>query len=124
MSGGNPALVKPMTCNHKLFATTENLDLALRRMRRLDVAVLLWVDQICINQDDLQEKNQQVAMMGTIYQRAWTTLAWLGEDADNSSDALDTIIAIRVALQTYPNGKPLDVEDFERLFLSTLNSPK
>ena len=121
---GNPALVRPITCNRKPFATTENLDLALRRIRRLDVAVLLWVDQICINQDDLQEKNQQVAIMGTIYERAWTTLVWLGEDADNSSDALDTIVATRVALQWYPDGKPLDVEDFKRLFLPAPNSPK
>ena len=121
---GNPALVRPMTCNRKPFATTENLDLALRRIRRLDLAVLLWVDQICINQDDLQEKNQQVAIMGTIYQRAWTTLAWLGEDADNSSDALDTLLATRDALQTYPDGKPLDVEDFKRFNLPAPNSPK
>ena len=121
---GNPALVKPMTCNRKPFATTENLDLALRRIRRLDVAVLLWVDQICINQDDLQEKNQQVAIMGIIYERAWTTLAWLGEDADNSCDAFDTIVATRAALQTYPHGKPLDVEDFKRLFLPDPSSPK
>ena len=121
---GNPALVKPMTCNRRPFATTQNLDLALRRIRRLDVAVMLWVDQICINQDDLQEKNQQVAIMGTIYQRAWTTLAWLGEDADNSSDALDTLLATRDALQTYPDGKPLDVEDFERFYLPLPNSPK
>lgn len=69
---GNPALVRLIRCNSKPFATTENLDLALRQIRRLDVAVLLWVDQICINQDDLQEKNQQVAIMVTIYQRART----------------------------------------------------
>ena len=121
---GNPALVRPMTCNSKPFATTENLDLALRHMRRLDVAVLLWVDQICINQDDLHEKNQQVAIMGTIYQRAWTTLAWLGEDGDNNSDALDTLLATRDALQTYPDGEPLDVEDFKRFHLPAANSPK
>ena len=121
---GNPALVRHLTCNSKPFATTENLDRALRQIRRLDVAVLLWVDQICINQDDLQKKNQQVAMMGTIYQRAWTTLAWLGEDADNSSGALDTLLATRDALQTYPDGKPLDVEDFKRFHLPAPDSPK
>ena len=121
---GNPALVKPMTCNRKPFATTVNLDLALRRIRRLDMALLLWVDQICINQDDLQEKNQQVAIMDTIYQHAWTTLAWLGDDSDNSSDALDTVLATRDALQTYPDGKPLNVDDFKRLYLPAPDSLK
>ena len=121
---GSPALVRPMTCNGKPFATTENLGLALRRIRRLDVAVLLWVDQICINQHDLQEKNQQVAMMGTIYQRAWTTLAWLGEDVDNSISAIDTILATKDALRSYPGGRPLDVEDFERFSLPAPDSPK
>ena len=61
--------------------------------------------------------------MGTIYQRAWTILAWLGEDADNSSNAVYTLLATRDALQTYPDGKPLDVEDFKRFQSPAANFP-
>lgn len=121
---GNPALVKAMTCNDKPFAITQNLELALRRLRRSDVSIMLWVDQICINQDDLQEKSQQVVLMGTIYQRAWSTLVWLGEDADNSSGAIDTLLATKEALRYYPYGRSLEIDDFERLLLPASDSPR
>lgn len=121
---GDPALVGKLTCNGKPFAITENLRLALRRLRRNDVSILLWVDQICINQDDLQEKSQQVVLMGTIYQRAWSTLVWLGEEADNSSGAIDTLLATKEALRYYPHGRSLEVGDFERLLLPAYDSPR
>jgi hypothetical protein len=44
-----------------------SLELALRYMRRVDVDVLVWVDAICINQQDDVEKSVQVAMMNEIY---------------------------------------------------------
>jgi hypothetical protein len=37
-----------------------------------------WYDTLCINQDDLSEKSQQVLYMRDIYE----TLIWLGEAAD------------------------------------------
>ena len=121
---GNPALVKTLTCNGKDFAITKNLDLALHHLRRSDVSIMLWVDRICINQDDLQEKGQQVNLMGTIYQRAWSTLVWLSEEADNSDDAVDTLLNTKTALQHYQDGKAPNAEDFEQLFLPTSDSPK
>jgi len=42
-------------------------------------ALPLWIDQLCINQHDLEERGQQVSMMGTIYMSADHVLAWLGE---------------------------------------------
>lgn len=121
---GDPALVKTMSCNNKPFAITKNLELALHCLRRSDVSIMLWVDQICINQDDLQEKSQQVVLMGVIYQRAWSTAVWLGEEADNSSGAFDTLLATKEALQYYPNEKSLEVGDFERLYLPASDSSK
>ncbi len=121
---GDPTLVQTMTCNGKPFTITKTLELALRHLRRSDVSIVLWVDQICINQDDLQERSQQVVLMGTIYQRAWSTLVWLGEEADNSNDALDTLLATKDALQCYLDGRTPDVKDFERLFLPAFDSPK
>ena len=37
----------------------------------------LWLDQICIDQSNVREKNHQVARMGTIYQNAESVTAWL-----------------------------------------------
>jgi hypothetical protein len=53
-----------------------------------DEARLLWIDSICINQNDNDEKNVQVANMREIYVRAEHTLIWLGTEADQSSEAL------------------------------------
>lgn len=39
----------------------------------------IWVDGICINQDDKDEKAVQIPLMGTIYNFAETVFVWLGE---------------------------------------------
>ncbi|OBS22686.1 hypothetical protein FPOA_09018 [Fusarium poae] len=39
----------------------------------------IWLDTICINQDDVHERSLQVAMMGSIYRQSVRTLVWLGE---------------------------------------------
>lgn len=41
---------------------------------------LVWIDQICINQQDLIEKSVQVALMKDIYRQATLILVWLGDD--------------------------------------------
>lgn len=38
----------------------------------------LWVDAICINQDDIQERNRQVSCMGEVYANASRVIVWLG----------------------------------------------
>lgn len=121
---GNPAFIKPMVCNGKPFYTTVNLDIALRSLRNVDVAVMLWIDQICINQADLEEKTQQVLLMSRIFDHAWSTLVWLGEEADNCSGALKTIFAVNDAFQYINEDWIPEPEDFERMFLPAPGSPK
>ena len=40
----------------------------------------LWIDAVCINQEDVLERNQQVMLMGEVYRRASAVLSWLGAD--------------------------------------------
>jgi hypothetical protein len=49
---------------------------------------LVWIDAICINQDDILERNVQVQMMGMVYEKAKCVLIWLGEDPSNDRAAL------------------------------------
>lgn len=51
----------------------------------------LWIDAICINQNDKDEKNSQVPLMGSIYSRATEVFAWIGPEADGSADALGAL---------------------------------
>ncbi|ETS79924.1 hypothetical protein PFICI_07453 [Pestalotiopsis fici W106-1] len=51
----------------------------------------IWIDAVCMNQNDIHEKSQQVAMMDTIYQRATMTLVWLGKDKGTARRAKEMI---------------------------------
>lgn len=57
----------------------QNLFDALQMLRYHDRPRLLWIDAICINQEDAVEKSQQVPLMGQIYATACTVQVWLGE---------------------------------------------
>ncbi|KAI1329862.1 heterokaryon incompatibility protein-domain-containing protein [Xylariaceae sp. FL0255] len=50
-----------------------------------------WVDALCINQDDLDERADQVKLMRNIYQKASTTKIWLGKGDLPASDVPVTV---------------------------------
>lgn len=54
----------------------------------------LWLDALCINQKDFEERESRVPMMGDIYANATETIIWLGRDSANVREAIrisDTI---------------------------------
>jgi hypothetical protein len=80
---------RTISINGKFIAVTKNLESALRRLLERGEAGFgsfpLWVDAVCINQEDMQERNQQVNIMADIYQQAERVIVWLGE-GDNYTD--------------------------------------
>lgn len=67
---------------------TQNLHTALRHLRSGTTARVLWVDAVCINQEDIHERAQQVTLMGDIYRMAKRVVVWLGPEKDDSDLAL------------------------------------
>ncbi|KAI0550635.1 HET-domain-containing protein [Xylaria curta] len=63
---------------------TDNLFGALRRLRYLFKPRVLWVDAVCINQEDIDERSAQVALMAEIYSNASSTAIWLGDVGDTT----------------------------------------
>ncbi|KAI1821758.1 heterokaryon incompatibility protein-domain-containing protein [Xylaria intraflava] len=59
------------------FEITTHLAAFLHHLRRADESVRVWIDRICINQDDNGEKSDQVALMADIYQSCSLVNAWL-----------------------------------------------
>lgn len=63
--------------DHEVF-TKKNLFEALQHLPRTDEERILWIDAICINQDDLEERAEQVRVMDEVYARASNVIIWLG----------------------------------------------
>ncbi|KAH7063858.1 heterokaryon incompatibility protein-domain-containing protein [Paraphoma chrysanthemicola] len=76
--------------NRKTYAkfVSPNLVAALKALRHPDRSRFLWIDMVCIDQDNLDEKNHQVEMMDIIYGNAERVCIWLGEANTSSRMAL------------------------------------
>ncbi|KAI1399222.1 heterokaryon incompatibility protein-domain-containing protein [Hypoxylon fuscum] len=87
---GDPSDTIPISLSGSIFPVTVNLYQALIRLRSKNLGPL-WIDAICINQQDVPERNQQVLLMGPIYRRATRVVIWLGEDSRTSEKAFEWV---------------------------------
>lgn len=85
--GGGPF---PILVNGKTFRIRCNLNIFLHVARRKYPKRKIWVDAICIDQNNDDEKSDQVSKMGEIYSRAMEVYAWLGE----ASRETDRVFAV------------------------------
>jgi hypothetical protein len=69
--------------NGTVFQATENLVSALYQLRHETEKLVIWVDAVCINQSDLNERSAQVQIMSSIYSGASIVICWLGLAADD-----------------------------------------
>jgi hypothetical protein len=76
---GSLDIVNHIDIQGQRLGITSNLYHALHRLRLPDEDRMLWVDAICINQEDLQARGHQVRQTGQLHKEAWRVLAWLGE---------------------------------------------
>jgi Heterokaryon incompatibility protein (HET) len=86
------------------FPVTQNLETALRQIRRwrrltgvtkdAQGESYWWVDAVCINQSDVEERNRQVGIMRQIYKRAENVRVWL--DAEEERGGGDSALAMRL----------------------------
>ncbi len=88
---GDPKFDKRIMIDRQEFFITESLDYAMRVFRATcnlapDALDLIWIDQICIDQQDVQERNEQVAMMSQIYTNAKVVFVSLGNNEFNGGE--------------------------------------
>ena len=84
----NPARVQVGTSGNRTITVTRNVAGALPYLRYKDRPRVFWIDAICVNQQDLSERSQQVQRMAEIYGCAKCVVAWLGPSQDDSSYAM------------------------------------
>jgi hypothetical protein len=86
---------------------TQNLDVALRNLRFQEKERAVYIDALCINQKDNDEKGKQVAIMGQIYRLSGQTIVWLGLEADDSDKALALLQFFASQVRTDPETSTL-----------------
>lgn len=87
---GDAQVKEPIQLNGHVVEVTVNLFSALKHLRSQMEKRVLWVDALCIDQQDKDEKSWQVSMMGDIYTACSTGLLWIGgksEDSDRWCEA-------------------------------------
>ncbi|KAI1103444.1 HET-domain-containing protein [Jackrogersella minutella] len=111
---GNIQDKSEIICNGKALAITAALDAVLRHFRFPSEKRTLWVDAVCINQDDDEERGRQVSRMKDIYSKASRVLIWLGEEGDDSEIGIATAWDLAYACHQYTsNGGSLDTITFD-----------
>ncbi|KAJ8106233.1 hypothetical protein OPT61_g9673 [Boeremia exigua] len=100
---GNPAVVQriyiapsyvtaaPLKEACSYMDVAANLSSALQRLRDRCIPRTMWIDAICINQDDLGERASQVSFMVRIYSHALRVIVWLGDAHDDDEDTFHLI---------------------------------
>lgn len=91
---GDLSITGQIYLNGQPHHVTKNLESALRHLRHISEPRVLWIDALCINQEDVLERNSQVIHMNSIYKKASEVVAWMGEEAEESNLVFDAFEAL------------------------------
>ncbi|KAI1480266.1 heterokaryon incompatibility protein-domain-containing protein [Daldinia eschscholtzii] len=113
---GDPGVTRDIIVNDIVLPVTVNLESALRQFsktgfpgkRETGLITQLWVDAVCVNQQDIPERNHQVTMMASIYSNATAVFSWLGPPGEGRHDLAlrairETMFGICDALEGAPD---------------------
>ncbi|KAF5626999.1 heterokaryon incompatibility (het-6OR allele) [Fusarium sp. NRRL 52700] len=98
---GDNSQLQGIKCNNEAFQVTESLFCALQHLRNDHLERTLWIDAICINQKDLEERRFQVKLMKDIYTRSQRVVIWLGPDP--VSDGVDHLFEMVQKISNLPD---------------------
>jgi hypothetical protein len=76
---------------HPVQIDNKTLYQFLRHIRTSEQGRFVWIDALCINQDDVAERNTQVAKMLDIFRNVERVIAWLGAETAYTKVAFDFI---------------------------------
>ena len=100
---GDPSDRVPFVLDNHRLLITRNLALAFQALQLDDEPFVLWIDALCINQNDIKEKSEQVLRMKQIYAFASLVIVWLG------AATLATDVAVDMFNAYYEKGPSLDL---------------
>ena len=106
-------------CNGHPWIVTGNLFLALHNLRKPTSVQTLWVDQICIDQGNTEERSGQVRIMSHIYKHAREVMIWLGEGTSQSDAGMQLAQEILLVAAIRPDfiERGLTIKNLEQVGL-------
>ncbi len=122
---GDPNNSHPVDVNCRDFNVTQNLYMALLHIHELSSIFeegvgqqsesgqadsFLWIDALCINQGDIEERSKQISKMTAIFASAFTVLVWLGTSEELEPDQPDfehLLYCLELALPLLDFPKPV-----------------
>ncbi|KEF59073.1 uncharacterized protein A1O9_03916 [Exophiala aquamarina CBS 119918] len=84
---GSALMTRPIRVNGRPFYVRLNLWHLLWHLRQRGESRFLWIDALCIDQKNLEERNFHVQLMGNIYDKAVVAIVWLGLPSDDRRQA-------------------------------------
>lgn len=110
-SWGDPLPRTDIYCSGSRLAIGSSLHNALRYLWPAATPgakpLYLWADAVCINQEDIAERNAQVRIMSDIYATATTTTIWLGEEDEYVVRAFHWLTRFRGVLESIADLQPM-----------------
>ncbi|OAG13094.1 HET-domain-containing protein [Paraphaeosphaeria sporulosa] len=109
---GDDRLSQKVYCRGGTISVTQTCEAALRRLRFSGRNRYLWVDAVCIDQSNVEERNHQVGFMGTIYAKASQVLIYLGPGNASTNRVIDLLKDETYAFPGARQGFRSSIEDF------------
>lgn len=86
---------RPLLISGQVLKINASLYVALQYLRRADGERKIWIDQVCVNQDDTQERGRQVKHMNVVYKKSGRVTAWLGTGDSDSYKYMEMLSVIK-----------------------------
>lgn len=120
---GAPSKTETILCNGHEMKIAANLHEAIQTLFSPPISLDLpiWIDAICINQGDDEEKGHQVHRMGDVYRTATKVVVWLGRAENDSDLAMESLSELAASMSTIP--MPIYPIELEWNGLPDENSP-
>lgn len=114
---GDPKIRKAIVVDGQTLEVTVNLFDALRNLRSSQRTQTLWVDAVCINQGDLDERSKQVLRMRDIYTFAKTVEVWLGPAGDDDRAAMALVESLGATVDDPEEPLAKGFNEYEQAFI-------
>jgi hypothetical protein len=115
---GPPNPLHTILLNNKEIPVRKNLWMFLAQLRRSGEYTWLWSDALCIDQNNVAEKNAQVRIMDQVYSNAEVVIVWLGAESNDSDMILEIGMANKTDSESPSNSNWVNIGPVSRAALA------